>query len=207
MTTLTNARVLLRARMGLHATDQLAQDTELTYALNEGLAAYSSEADWWWLEDQTTFTTTAGTATYSLPADHKVTKWIWIGDELLAPRQYQDLIRFSEDSSAVPAFYTITDSLVRLSPKPAVTGTTVYHYYVRRESTLSSGSDEPLIPARYDGLWLSHAAVIMADRMDNPQKRAIHERARDEWLKRARDEARAHRGLVPVKARRDTSWG
>ena len=207
MTTLTNARLYLRARMGLHSTDQLAQDTELTYALNEGLHAYSSELDWWWLEDQTSFTTTAGTATYALPADHKITKQLWIGDELLAPRQYQDLIRLSEDSSATPAYYAIKDSLIYLSPKPANSTTTVYHYYVRQETALSSGSDTPLIPTRYDGLWLSHAAVIMADRMDNPQKRMIHERARDEWLKRARDEARAHRGLVPVKARRDTSWG
>jgi len=205
-TSLTNARTYLRARMGLHASDQLAQDTEITYYLNEALAAVSSEADWWWLEEQTSFSTVAGTATYSLPADHKTTKFLWIGDKPLVPKQYQEIVRFTNDTATIPSFYAITDSLVRLSPTPSAVKT-VYHYYIKQETPLSSGGDTPLLPTRYDGLWLSCAATMLAERMDNPQKVALHERAYERWLRRARDEARAHRGLVSIRARTDTDWG
>jgi len=205
-TNLTAAQAALLARCGLQTQDQGAQSTELTYALNEGLNAYASEQDWWWLEDVDSFTTTAGTNAYAMPSDYKNTKNVFIGTTLLHPRQFQDMVRLEGQTAATPAYYTVHDETLYLSPAPSDSSTTVYHVYVRRESTLSTGTDTPLIPDRYVPLWLSFAAVYLADRLGNPKMRAQHERSRDEWLRRAQDEARAQRGLAQVYSRQDVVW-
>ena len=207
MTTLTNARAALLQRLSLQSADQAATTTALDLALNEGLQAYASVHDWWWLEEITSFSTTASDHTYSLPADYAATLAVYTADRQLQSRKYTDILRyFDGTTTGDPAFYAVRDSELFLAPAPNDSTTTVYHHYVRFEDTLSSGGDEPLIPSRYDGLWLSHAAVWLAAKIGDDKRYAMQVKERNDWIARLRDMKRPDRALAPPKVRRDTSW-
>lgn len=148
-----------KARVGLNFADGRLDDNNMAgvlAAINAGLAELALDHDWDWLYAETTHTTAAGTETYSVPTNYLRTQWLAIEDTPLVAQSRRDAVRYY-GQTAYPAFYSVSNGLIRLSPIPNGVYTVRHGYFTSfakvSESTVSALSGVTLaIPVPFEGL-------------------------------------------------------
>lgn len=121
-----------RSTVGLNFTDGRLDDENINGVLtfiNLGLSEFYMSRDWEFLYAEGTISVVAGTETYATPTNHLRTLWIADDtDEELRLRQRRDSIRFGSEQGD-PAYYSIFNDLIYLSPIPNATATYRHGYY------------------------------------------------------------------------------
>jgi hypothetical protein len=147
-------RDAVRTRIGLPGSDTFFSDQVLTDLVNEALQAVAAEADWPWLQTSTTFTTTAGTGTYTPPTDWGQTRSLCIdGYDAMDYRTLPEIREYLSTSRGVPQVYTVSAETILLRPTPDATYT-VTHDYMKGEPALVGDTDTPLMPSVF------HYAIV-----------------------------------------------
>lgn len=144
-----------------------------------------------YMETETTLTESA---TIALPADFLDVLTIYRNTEprrALGPLPPQTLQR-AFNSSGTPAFYSIEDGQLRLTPSPNGSEEIVMRYYAKL-SDLSADSDENDILTNYPSIYvygaLTHHALLIRD-MENAQGWAM---AYEKAIKQAKADDRKYR--------------
>lgn len=148
---LTQAIAELKAR----GFDYLS-DARATIMLNNAKNALGDEYAWPWLE-----TTTTGVPPLTISDLRSVLYVVDTtnGRELTGvdARDVVDL-NTNVDTAGTPAVWWL-DGTQTLKVYPTTTTAQVTVRYVKVSVDLSAGSDTPLIPARYHGVWIDYAVV------------------------------------------------
>ena len=194
----------VRRRTGLSSSDAFAADADITELLNEVASSIAAERDWPWLETSATLSTSAGTATYSPPADWMRTRSLQIpGYQPLDgknSRAQLDEWMPTSTSTGMPVHWTVSGDLIRLYPTPDAVYA-ISHVYYRTETTLDDGADNPLMPAWAQGALIWGAAAILFARTNQEARAGEAQKRADAWLRRLGDNARRSAGGGRVQVR------
>lgn len=203
MATLTNYLTYVRERLGVPATDSMFTDAQVTNAVNQAIHALDEEHDWPWCQASATIATSTSTivlsayvstwkrvVSLSIPTeDHQLTNWP--ADDLLAE---------PTTNTGMPDRYALWAENIEVRPAPDAS----YSFklgYIKRETDLSSGSDQPLLPSQFDGAVISYAAYLLATREGDTTNAAVHLAAYNDWVRRMRDSVRRYSGTKRVSVR------
>lgn len=197
--TLTVLLARVRLRIGADSSDALHTDANLTADLTDALDAIAEDGDWNWLITTRSVNTAAATRTIALHASWMRTISLQIDTyqplEAVAKREL-DRMYPSSTEKGYPRHYAIAGGSIYLGPIPdavyALTET-----YVQKDTDLSSGSDESLMPPTLHPAIVDLAcsyALQRAGAMD--EAAAYAARYTTEWLPRIRrrDKAASSRG-------------
>lgn len=146
---LTDLISRVRDRGSFSSADVGLTDTRITTAINAALKQIAAERDWPWLFASETITTADGTATYTPHATWVRTDSIIdsLLGESLVQRQSEEIARYvSRDR---PVCYAVFGDQLLLGPTPDGVYSLI-HRYVKKENTLTSGANTPLIPNAFD---------------------------------------------------------
>lgn len=189
MATLTNYMTYVRDRLGVPASDTMFSDAQVTSAVNMALHALDEEHDWPWCQATAVITTSTSTLTMSVYA----TTWkriasvtIPTSEKKLVAWPTEDLLTESVTSLAEPDRYGLWAEAIILRPVPDATYTYNVNY-IKRETDLSAGSDQPLLPSQFDGAVIAYAAFLLATREGDTGSAAAHLATYKEWVVRMRD--------------------
>lgn len=199
--TLAQLRDAIRVRLGVATNDSFYGTATLNDLANEALQAISTEMDWPWLTDSTTFATVGGTATYALPATSVSTLQLIIdGYAPMNLRSIQEIRTWPVVDRGVPSEYTIHDEqiVLRLVPDGIYT---VIHDFVRFEPALTQDSDEPLMPEQYHFAIVHMAAALAFERSGDVRRHESALQGYSRWLIRMRDNARRSKQLMRLRVR------
>lgn len=197
LTTLT-ARVL--DRVASHAGDTFYSATRTTLAINTALQQITSEYDWPWLQTTATVTTTAGAASYALPADFLRTDNIsrpQTGNQL-SRRAVKEMRRFIAQGE--PSMYAIYGSALHLRSIPDGVYSFTHDYY-RIENTLTAGGDLTLVPDPFADGVVEYAAFLLYRGRKEPDKAADALNAYRMWVKRTQDNVKQSREPIRITVR------
>jgi hypothetical protein len=146
---LAQMRDAVRTRIGVPAGDSFFSDPTLTDLVNEALQAVAAEADWPWLQTSTTFSTVAGTGSYTPPADWGQTRSLCIdGYDAMDWRSLSEIREYLSTQRGVPTVYTVSGEAILLRPTPGAVYV-VTHDYLKGEPTLVSDTDTPVMPSQF----------------------------------------------------------
>lgn len=206
--TLTELIAAVRVRSGLASTDPQATDAIITALLLEATNAISSERDWPWLETSATLTTASGTQAYSPPSGWVKTKSLQIsgydpldGSESKSTLDHRYPV---STSTGQPVAFVVSGDQIRLYPTPGAVYS-IAHVYVRQETQLANGSDEPLMPAWAQASIADWATSLLFTRIREPGLASEWMGRAQDWLRRLADNDR--RTTAPRRVRvRDGSW-
>jgi hypothetical protein len=73
--------------------------------------------------------------------------------------------------------------------------------YIKRESDLVSGSDQPLLPSQFDGAVISYACYLLATREGDTTNAAVHLATYNDWVRRMRDSVRRYSATKRISVR------
>jgi hypothetical protein len=166
-------------------TGRAVSDDALNSYINEALATLAAERDWPWLQRTATVTLVDGQSTYGVPADYVRTRSLGDSLEELDHVAVRDL----EDSDG----YTVEGDQLLIRPTPRGTRT-LTHRYQAAPTDLIDDTDEPDLPAGFEGAVVAYAAYLTYARMggeakwDRAAERAFVDYQR--WVKRLVNERR-----------------
>lgn len=189
-------------RSGYPTDDPLVTPEVVLDAVNEALRLIAAERDWPWLQASTTFSTTAGDATYALPSSYMRTRRIVDPDteplERYDARQLEEL--YGEDGGE-PVAFAIDGEEIILRPIP--NGARTYtHYYVRTERTLTADTEDPYLPSQFHDAAVALAESLVHDVGRDPKRaEAARDRYEKLWRPRMLDDARRARGTLRPRIR------
>jgi hypothetical protein len=194
-------REAVRTRIGVPPNDSYFTDVVLSDLVNEALQAITAEADWPWLELDTTFTTVAGTDTYTPPADWTDTRVLGIdGQDAMEWRPLAEILEEPTTHRGMPSRYTVSGEKLILRPVPDG-AYTVRHHYVKNEQTLVTDADVPLMPTQFRYAVAALAAHLALMRSGDTARAASQLAEFQGWLKRMMQQRRRSRGPLRVRVR------
>lgn len=175
--------------------------------VNEANRTIAADHDWPWLATSKSFSTIAGTGSYSgtdaIPADWLRTISLRVADEVpmghLSVNALDDAWP-SADSTGTPYQYSVHAGALLLRPIPDSV-LTVTHRYFRAEPELVQDSDVPLMPALFHTAIAELAAAIVLRRARESVRAAECTAAYERWARRMLDDVRRHAGPVKVRLR------
>jgi hypothetical protein len=151
---LAQMRDAVRTRLGVPQSDSFFSDPVLTDMINESLQAVTAEADWPWLQTSTTFSTVAGTGSYTPPADWGQTRSLCIdGYDAMDYRSLSEIREYLTTQRSVPTVYTVSGEVILLRPTPGAVYV-VTHDYLKAEPALVGDTDTPVMPSVF------HYAIV-----------------------------------------------
>ena len=162
--------------------------------INAALHEIASVRDWPWLEGTDTFNTAAGTAQYALPSDWQATRGLLVGGD---PAHFVNVAEGDDyedwDQSEARWSFTVDADQITIYPTPGdVIACT--HRYVKEEADLSTGTDEPLLPARFHWMVVHLAASFVHSRMGDLPQASFHRSQYEELMSRAMRSMNRQRG-------------
>lgn len=185
-------RAAVFARAGLQPSDPVTSVDEVDGFVNAALAAISTRADWWWLDDSETLTTVADTATVSMSALSVRTRALTIDDDQggeITEISLAELRHHQTASSGRPRRYAEDGSTLVLLPTPDA-AYDLTHDFVTAEPLLDADDDEPLIPARYQPAVVDYAAHLLLSQARDEERAKSRFDTFQWWEERMRDDAR-----------------
>lgn len=198
---LAQLRDSVRTRIGVPAGDTFYTDQTLTDLLNEALSAISTEADWPWLQLSTTFSTVAGTGTYTPPADWTETRSLCIdGYDSIDPRSLAEIREYLTTDSDVPRVYCISGDTILLRPIPNSVQV-VTHDYVKNEALLVTDTDAPLMPSQFHYAIVAFACHLAYLRSGDVQRATAALSDYGSWKQRMLRQRRRTAGPIRVRVR------
>jgi hypothetical protein len=199
---LSAMRTAVLTRLGTPGGDGFYSTAQLNDFVNEALQTVSTEHDWPWLAVTTTFTTTAGTATYTVPSNWQRTKALTVdGQTSLQLRSLTEIREILSTAQAEPEMYAIfPDSTIILRPVPN-SAYTVIHDYIAQEPILSSDSETPLMPAQFHYAVVEFAVYLAHMREGRMPDAQIRLAAYQGWLDRMHDNRRRSSSPIRVRVR------
>jgi hypothetical protein len=142
----------------------------VTQYLNMAMHAVDEEDAWPWLE-----TTTTGTAPLTITDLRAV---LYVVDTTqrfpLTGMDVRDVVDMDAIVGTVgtPAFYWL-DGMTTLNVYPTNTTDSLSVRYLKYETDLSAGTDTPVIPGRWHGLWIDRAVIECYKDSDNFEQAAL----------------------------------
>ena len=189
MATLTNYMTYVRDRLGVPTSDTMFTDAQVTAAVNMALHALDEEHDWPWCQASASIATSTSTivlSSYVSTWKRVVTISIPTSNKQLVPWPATDLLSEDPSFTGEPDRYAVWAENIVLRPVPDAS----YSYslqYIKRETDLSAGSDQPLLPSQFDGAVVAYAAYLLATREGDTTNAAVHLATYKEWVARMRD--------------------
>lgn len=199
---LAEFRDAVRLRSGVPSSDSFNDDQVLTGIVNEALMVLSADVDdAAWLLASDTFVTTAGTQSYTPPADWGRTKYLTIDSQPeIEFVTLGDVRAWPAATRGVPRYYTTTGSEILVAPVPDATYTVRHDYYVE-ETPLTDDTDTPLVPSTFHHAIVAYATHLALLR-SNEQQRASGELANYQgWLRRIQDQKRRSVKATRIRVR------
>lgn len=198
---LTTMRTAVRTRLGNPSTDGFFSDAQLTDLVNEALQVISAEADWPWQEATTTFSTAAGTNTYTPPTDWIQTRALVIdGYDAMEYRTLAEIREYLTTSQDVPTAYTVSGETLLLRPTPDGVYT-VRHDYVKSEPALANDTDAPLMPNQWRYSIVAFACHLAHMRQGDTGRAAGALAEYASWKQRMLRQRRRSSGPMRVRIR------
>jgi hypothetical protein len=149
----------VRTRLGNPSTDGFFTDAQIGDMINESLQYNNTLADWPWTKTSTPLSATAGTATYSLPADWVKTRALTIdGFDTMQELSLKEIREQPTATQGQPTSFAVENELIHLRPVPNQ-AYTVIHDYLKKESELS-GVQEPLMPDMWRYSIIEYAVYL-----------------------------------------------
>lgn len=198
---LAQMRDAVRTRIGVPAGDTFYTDQTLNDLTNEALQAIASEADWPWLQASTTFSTVAGTGTYTPPADWVETRTLCIdGYDAMDPRTLAEIREYLSTVRDVPSVYCVSGDTLLLRPVPSAVFT-VTHDYVKNEATLITDADVPFMPAQFHYSIVAFACHLAYLRSGDVQRATAALADYGSWRQRMLRQRRRTAGPIRIRVR------
>lgn len=173
----------------------------LTDLVNEGLDAFTTEADWPWLERYSYLSTVAGQGTYPMPADWQRTRSITLDGDEVPFLSIRDL-----DSDPERAGYSTSGDSFTLSPIPESVRT-VRMRYLASETVLVDDADVPKLPTQYHGAVIAWCVAEVHRRKGNYRAAENYEAAYQGWVKRIKKGMTRSTGPRRVRVRAGGAFG
>lgn len=194
-------------RLGLPSSDGMATDTTLGRAVNSAVQSIGALRSWPWLYDEQSANTTAENPALALPATASKVHFVSIGADVLDRRQSADLIRLNggaDAQSELPTRWAMDgQAAIILSPIPDAV------YSVKFGLTLVetelSGSQTPLLPARFHDFIVVRAGKYVAARKRDIEMYKLLSEEEAEWRESLDRAASAAIGTLVPRSRQD--WG
>lgn len=174
---------------------------KITAAINSALRQVSLEHDWPWLQQTTTLSVVAGTASYPVPSDWLRTIHVTdpsTGDKLLLS-SLESLDRLGTLTGS-PSIYCVYANAILLGPTP-LASKSLKHRYIRTENTLTNDNSIPLVPVEYEEGVVEYAAFLFLRQLREAARARECWDAYGDWVKRARDNIRQGREPIRVQHR------
>lgn len=170
--------------------------------INQALAAITAERPWTWLDATDSFNTVASTVAYTLPTDWIETRGMTIGatGRPMQPVSIRDGDVYNFLDPPMTDCYAIEGGNLRIYPTPSSVEAVV-HRYVKREPTLTSASDTPILPTEFHPSIVAYAAKLEAERLGMEKQAAMWTREWDDWLVRMRGGNRRLQGPRRIRVR------
>lgn len=191
----------VRTRTNTSSTDATLDAATINAFINSANLQIASDADWPWRQTSTTFSTVAGTDTYTPPTDWLRTKSLKVANE--NPMRLLSIIDLDQrwyDSTGrgLPREYAIEADQIVIRPIPDGIYV-VTHRYVKVEPILDTDDDIPLMPAQFQFAIVELAAYLGHRRMGNTNDADVALSAYKEWRNRMVSEHT--RTMVPKRVR------
>lgn len=192
----------VRLRAGVPSSDAFNTDDQIKDLVNEALMVLSADVDdASWLLASDTFTTTAGTQSYTPPADWGRTKLLTIDAyPEVEWRPLGDIRSWPEDTQGVPRYYTATGSEILLAPIPDASYTVRHDYYVE-ETPLTDDTDTPLLPSTFHHAVVAYATHLALLRSGESQRATMELSNYQGWLRRIQNQKRRSVKAARVRVR------
>lgn len=203
--TATQMTSRVRSRLQALADDDRLSDAEILVCINDGMASFSEERDWPWLEATTTIPLVAGTASYALPASATRLHLLSVNGYVLDLVQYRELLPVSQ-IDAPPSRYAVVGNNIVVAPTP-ISAETLDVYYQRSENVLVSGADTLLCPDRYASIATTYSALYAAIRLKDQSVIADLSKLQKEELTRTYDAVNRASVAPRIQTRSDTRIG
>lgn len=203
MATLTNYMTYVRDRLGVPSTDGMFTDAQVTSAINQAIHALDEEHDWPWMQASATIatnTTTIVLSSYVSTWKRVVSLSIPTENQQLTVWPTDDLLSEPTTVTGMPDRYGLWAENIEVRPAPDAT----YSFklgYIKRETDLASGSDQPLLPSQFDGAIIAYAAYLLATREGDTTNAAVHLANYKDWVVRMRDSVRRYSAPKRVSVR------
>lgn len=183
--------------------------TALADLINNAVHYVEVLEDWPWQEAKTTFSTSAGTDTYT-PAVASGDVWLRTTELLVTsggitaplvrqPVRYLD-DRWASNIQGIPVEWAVTGDQIVFRPTPDGVYT-ITHRYIKAQPDLSADSDSPLSPAVFHGIYVEHALSSAYRRLGLVDEAQMAEKAVRDWTARMIDNRRRWKGPGKVRVR------
>ena len=200
---LLRIRRLVRARLGVPASDRFFSDDVIDDHINLAIETIDTEYRWPWFDAVATMSVLAGSRSFALPPDWRVTRAVFYNNAELAGVAPADLARRTP-SEGVPEVWAQIASTIAIDPYPS-SDIEVGLLYYSRSRQMENDRDELTMPAQFVGAVVAKAAELLCVREDDSAQAESHRAEYSSWLGRMRREVR--RTTAPVSVRvRDGSW-
>ena len=172
----------IRSEIQNRADDSSIGSTELDRWVNLGIKQWASRTDWPSLvEVDSSTTTTASTAEYSLPTDFKKMLSVRVSDAAggteVNSTEFSYVPYKLKNMSTAGNWYYLNpdDAKVGLIPTPATSGLTIYMKYYEIPADLTLTSDEPPFPESYHELCVFFALKKYWEKNDDFGKASYYD--------------------------------
>jgi hypothetical protein len=169
---LSAIRTEVRTRTGYAVLDTDLTDAILTALVNVALRDISLEADWPWLETETTAVTVADTETIALANNVRKVTHMRYQYRNLKHVQYRDRNLYY-GISGPPAVFSEAASSYYIWPTADAVYTIDDGYVITTETALSADGDAPFIPDWAVGLLISRTCMLAARRRRDKELESV----------------------------------
>jgi hypothetical protein len=219
---LSALRSQVRSLTGIQSTD-IISNADLNIFINEAYLEICRESDWPFLRNQTTLTLSSGNADYALPAgvgENAIASIVALADDSNR-RQLRPRSRYSTDDSpgpmrtGHPLEYSCWRDYITFYPTPQVAETLTFRFFLEPVE-LSSDSDTPIIPAKFQSLVAYGASVrVLIREGDETERRTYYNTQFLNGLNQMKNDLLSERdrsllrlgGRRRIVGRRDTTYG
>jgi hypothetical protein len=204
-------RDAIRLRTGMLSDDQMGTDAHLNSLIDDAIDYVQIEmpSGWPWQQYRGSFSTVAGTESYSFATIDGSNTIMRIGsmrvvldttyEVELEPRAFNDLVTmYSSTAQQTPESYAVDGRTVILRPIPNAVYTIKFRA-VKAEPTLSGDSSVPLMPEMFHNTIVEQAAYLWYRRTSNDQLAQVAKAELTHLLARAMSYAREAAGPGRIK--------